>query len=146
MIKNYTTEIPAERTIAEIHTLLAQNGARGIATEYTKDGLIENVYFKIPVGGKELAFRLPAKPELVYKNLFANMQYEERLRKQRTKKAQNIAWRICKTWLEAQIAPINLEQANIEEVFVPYLIMPDTDNKSLYETLKEKQFALPKGA
>jgi hypothetical protein len=38
LIKNYTTDIPAERTIAEIQTILAQNGARGIALEYDERG------------------------------------------------------------------------------------------------------------
>ena len=33
LIKNYTTDIPVERTIAEIQQLLAHNGARGIAIE-----------------------------------------------------------------------------------------------------------------
>jgi hypothetical protein len=39
------------------------------------------------------------------------------------KQAERIAWRICKTWLEAQITLINLEQAKLEEVFLPYLVM-----------------------
>jgi hypothetical protein len=69
--------------------------------------------------GKELPFRLPAKPDNVYAALFAGMQYEERLRDERMKKAEAIAWRICKTWLEAQITLINLEQAKLEEVFLP---------------------------
>ena len=46
------------------------------------------------------------------------------------KKAEAIAWRICKTWLEAQITLINLEQAKLEEVFLPYLVMPS--NKTLF--------------
>ena len=34
LIKNYTTEVPLQKTITEIHHLLAENGATGIATEY----------------------------------------------------------------------------------------------------------------
>src|SRR5947209_16655846 len=34
LIKNYTTDIPVERTLAEIQELLRTNGARGIALEY----------------------------------------------------------------------------------------------------------------
>jgi len=36
---------------------------------------------------------------------------------------------------------INLEQAKIEEVFLPYLIMPS--NKTLFETMERNQFLLP---
>lgn len=52
-----------------------------------------------------------------------------------------VAWRICKTWLEAQITLVNLDQAKIEEVFLPYLVMPG--NKTLYEVMNNNQFLLP---
>jgi hypothetical protein len=141
LIKNYTTEIPVERTIAEIQKLLAENGARGIALDYDERGRIKDVFFKIRFHEKELPFRLPAKPEKVYAALFAGMQYEKRLGPERMKKAEAIAWRICKTWLEAQITLINLEQAKLEEVFLPYLVMPS--NKTLFETMEHNQFLLP---
>ena len=138
LIKNYTTDIPVERTIAEIQTLLAQNGARGIALEYDERGTIKDIFFKIRLRDKELPFRLPSKPENVYAAVFAGMQYEDRLRNERMKKAEAIAWRICKTWLEAQITLINLEQAKLEEVFLPYLVLPG--NTTLFETIDRNQF------
>ena len=141
LIKNYTTDVAVERTIAEIQTILAQNGARGIALEYDESGLIKDIFFKIRLHDKDLPFRLPSKPDNVYATLFAGMQYEDRLRNERMKKAEAIAWRICKTWLEAQITLINLEQAKLEEVFLPYLVMPS--NKTLFETMDHNQFLLP---
>jgi hypothetical protein len=133
LIKNYTTDVPAEKTIAEIQELLAENGARGIALEYDENGNIKDIFFKIRLHEKELPFRLPSKPDHVYAAVFAGMQYEDRLRNERMKKAEAIAWRICKSWLEAQITLINLEQAKLEEVFLPYLVMPS--NKTLFETI-----------
>jgi hypothetical protein len=56
-------------------------------------------------------------------------------------KAERIAWRICKTWLEAQITLINLEQAKLEEVFLPYLVI--AGDKTLFETMEQNQFLLP---
>jgi hypothetical protein len=47
LIKNYTTDIPVDRTIAEIQQILAQNGARGIAIEYNEDGRIKDIFFKV---------------------------------------------------------------------------------------------------
>ena len=44
LIKNYTTEIPVEKTIAEIQAILAQNGARGIALEYNEHGRIKDIF------------------------------------------------------------------------------------------------------
>ena len=143
LIKNYTTDIPVERTIAEIQKLLAQNGARGIALEYDEQGAIKDVFFKIILNNKELPFRLPAKAERVYQALWGekleweHTRYGEGWRAQ----AERIAWRICETWLEAQLTLINLEQAKIEEVFLPYLIMPN--DKNLFETMERNQFLLP---
>src|SRR3954447_19680989 len=47
LIKNYTTDIPIEKTIAEIQKILAQNGARGIALEYDENGTIKDVFLKL---------------------------------------------------------------------------------------------------
>ena len=143
LIKNYTTDIPVERTIAEIQKLLAQNGARGIALEYDEQGTIKDVFFKIILNNKELPFRLPAKAEKVYTALHtgAPTHYHTRYGKQWRAEAERIAWRICKTWLEAQITLINLEQAKMEEVFLPYLIMQN--DKTLFEAMERNQFLLP---
>jgi hypothetical protein len=142
LIKNYTTDVPVERTIAEIQKILAQNGAQGIALEF-QNGSVKDIYFKIILNNKELPFRLPAKAERVYQSLWGEKQewehtrYGEGWRQQ----SERIAWRICKTWLEAQITLINLEQAKIEEVFLPYLVMPS--NKTLFEMMEHNQFLLP---
>jgi tRNA nucleotidyltransferase/poly(A) polymerase len=143
LIKNYTTDIPVERTIAEIQKLLAQNGARGIALEYDEHGTIKDIFFKIILNNKELPFRLPAKADKVCAALHEGTpeHYHTRYGQQWQEEAQRIAWRICKTWLEAQITLINLEQAKMEEVFLPYLIMPG--NKTLFETMERNQFLLP---
>ncbi len=145
LIKNYTTDIPVERTLAEIQELLRTNGARGIAVEYDEQGNIKDIFFKIILNNKELAFRLPAKAEKVYQALYANKIGEQTYGQIRREKSQAIAWRICKSWLEAQITLINLEQANMEEVFLPYLVV-GKNNESLYEVMKEKQFLLLDGS
>jgi hypothetical protein len=143
LIKNYTTDVLVERTIAEIQRILAQNGARGIALEYDEQGNIKDIFFKIIVNNKELPFRLPAKAERVYQALWGDKQEWEykRYGEGWKQQAERISWRICKTWLEAQITLINLEQAKIEEVFLPYLIMPG--NKTLFETMEQNHFLLP---
>jgi hypothetical protein len=143
LIKNYTTDIPVEQTIAEIQQLLVHNGARGIALEYDERGSIKDIFFKVIVNQRELPFRLPAKADKVYTALHEGTpdHYHTRYGNQWRAEAERIAWRICKTWLEAQITLINLEQAKIEEVFLPYLILPG--DKTLFETMERNQFLLP---
>ncbi len=134
LIKNYTTDIPVEKTITEIQKILAENGR------------IRDIFFKIKVNGKEFAFRLPTKPEKVYAALYEGKPSysHDRYGQQWREQAERIAWRICKSWLEAQITLINLEQASMEEVFLPYLIV-GSKNESLYQVMKEKHFLLPDG-
>ncbi len=146
LIKNYTTDIPVEKTTSEIQKILAQNGARGIMLEYDGNGNITDIFFKVILNNKELPFRLPAKAERVYQALWGEKQEWEYTRYGAgwREQAQRIAWRICKTWLEAQITLINLEQAKMEEVFLPYLVMPS--NKTLFETMEQNKFLLPSGS
>ena len=146
LIKNYTTDVPVDKTVTEIQEMLRQNGARGIAVEYDAEGKIKDIFFKIVLHDKELPFRLPIKAEKVYAALHqdATSSYQERYGQQWKAEAERIAWRICKTWLEAQITLINLEQVTIEEVFLPYLILPG--NQTLFETMQTNNFLLPHGS
>src|SRR5438874_5531664 len=103
IIKNYTTEVPTDRTVSEIQQLLSRNGARGIAMEYDNNGKIKDIFFKITIDNKDLPFRLPAKVDKVYPALHgdAPRHFHERYAQQWQRDAERIAWRICKTWLEA---------------------------------------------
>ena len=145
LIKNYSTEIPLSRTISEIQTMLAENGATGIAFDYDGQGKLTALFFRVRHEGKDLPFRLPAKPENVYHALHgdAPRHMQTRYGEQWRKSAEMIAWRVCKLWLEAQITHINLDQAKPQEVFLPYLVMPN--QKTLYETMEENRFLLPEG-
>src|SRR3954453_16986209 len=98
LIKNYTTEIPVERTIAEIQKILSENGASAIAIEY-RDGAITDIFFKVKRNGNDLPFRLPAKVEGVFQALWGSKEGWEYTRYGTgwRKQAERIAWRICKT-------------------------------------------------
>ena len=93
-IKNYTTQIPLEKTVAEIQTLLSQNGASGIAFDYSDTGQLKAIYFRIKYKDKELPFKLPANPAAVYQELFANKRAAWKYEKQRKIEADMIAWRV----------------------------------------------------
>jgi hypothetical protein len=66
----------------------------------------------------------------------AATHYHQRYGEQWRKQAERIAWRICKTWLEAQITLINLEQAKLGEVFLPYLVV--AENRTFFEEMEGK--------
>ena len=138
---NYTTEIDAEKTIAEIQKILAAHGARAILTEYDDNGYIVALSFKIPVGDHEIGFKLPSdwRPVL---QVLEKQRVERRYRSQ--EQALRVSWRIIKTWVEAQMAIVETKMVTLDQVFLPYVV---TDSgQTLYDRLKATNFLLPPGA
>jgi hypothetical protein len=61
LIKNYTTTVPANRSIAEIQEVLVKNGATGTLYKYEQGtGRIEALQFLLRVKSQDVAFSLPA--------------------------------------------------------------------------------------
>lgn len=126
-ILNYTTEVPAERTVGEITTLLIRKGARSITTDYTAEGELRAVAFSMVVGGIPVMFQLPANVEGVATAMLKDKPWNSKhridARKYNAKvrgQAKWVAWRILKDWVAAQMALIESGQAEAAQVFMPY--------------------------
>ena len=143
--KNYTTEISAEKTIGEIQKSLAEAGARQISLDY-QDGQIAGLSFTILVRNTPVAFRLPVRPEGVYKILMKGKQrsYLDSVKAKAREQARRTAWRNVKHWLEAQLALVQAEQAELAEVFLPYAVSPS--GRTLYEDFQSGRNLLSAGS
>lgn len=149
-IKNYTTTVDASRSISEIQGLLARAGATRVMFEYDGNGGVRALVFMLKVQDREMPFKLPAKPEAVYKVMFEGKPIRQWARREqieanRQKQSLDTSWRIIKDWIAAQFALIELDQAEAAEIFMPYLMISQT--KTLYESAKESGFnnMLPSG-
>ncbi len=49
-----------------------------------------------------------------------------------------MAWRICKDWIEAQLAIVEAEMADMVEVFLPYA--QTESGETVYEQLRGRGF------
>lgn len=118
-IKNYTTDVPASRSISEIESLLASFGASASVKEYDIDGKVSSLLFRI----EKDSFKLPANVEGVKDLLFKGKagQYRSDYKKAREAKAYRVAWRIIKDWVHAQLSLIASGQAVPCEAFMPYM-------------------------
>jgi hypothetical protein len=136
-----TTEIPAERTAAEISAEIIKAGATQIATDY-KDGQILGLRWTMRVFGGDVAFSMPARVKPVYE-IFAKRKgysssywwkkdangnptdkpYDENL----YAKARRVAWRQLLRWVQAQLAMIETGMVRPEEVFFAYMFDPVKD-------------------
>ncbi len=138
-LKNYTTSVPVSRTLSEIQAKLVEYGARGVLYNYDDRGKIEAVSFQIQLdNGKLLAFRLPSN----VKAAMAVMEEQGLPRRFLSlDHAYRVSWRIIKDWVAAQMALIELDQARLEQVFLPYLICDS--GETLYHTFLRKGFTFP---
>lgn len=139
-LKNYTSSVPAERTIARIETLLAEAGASDIGKNY-RDGKLLAICFRIQIeeSGRHVTIRLPANVDTVYEMLKKEVRRPrpgtlENLRVQ----AARTAWKLMQDWVEVQMSLIRLQQAELLQVFMPYIW---DGERSFYTAIKERKFA-----
>lgn len=138
---NYTTTIAVEKSLGEIHRILARAGAKSVLTDY-EQGEPSAIAFVIPTAFGDRPFRLPANINAVLRVL--ERQYEGGRVQRRfvtQEQAARVGWRIVKDWLEAQLAIIETEMVSFDEIFLPYLL--NRNGKTLYELMVEQRLALP---
>lgn len=139
-----TTKIAAEKTAQEIGTLLAQAGASAVLTEYGKDRKITGLSFRLPIGGQETPFNLPARIEPVFLYLQKQRSPSFRHRKEAEDRfqAERVAWRQLLRWIQAQLAMIETGMVAAGEVFMPYIQV--APGKTFWErAIESGRLALP---
>lgn len=148
MLKNYTSTVPATRSISYIETKLAQKGATQILKLYDATARVEGICFIIPMNGRDMPFKLPAKVAECEKVLMANLTSRARpeTKKKIPQQAERTAWKILSDWVEAQMAMIELSQVEILEVFLSY-VYDHQKQQTFFEQIKEKNYKalLPAG-
>lgn len=120
-IKNYTTSIPALKSVGEITSFLASRGVQAVQIEYEPmpPGTPGAISFSIDIDGRRWFYRLPCRAEGVLKTLKRD-RVEPRY--STMEHARAVAWRIVRDWVEAQFALIDAGAADLGEVFLPYLL------------------------
>jgi len=141
MIKNYTSGVPVDRTLARIEAILVRGGATNIAKDY-KDGTLNAVSFSVivPTSGKRIAVRLPANADGVYDAMRAAVKRPRRgtLDKLRDQ-ANRTAWKLMQDWIEVQMSLIEMHQAEFLQVFLPYVW---DGRQTFYAALKDGGFKM----
>lgn len=144
-IKNFSTEIPVSRTIAEIEKMLPKYGATHIMKEYDGETPMMLVFAIVTEHGN-MSVRLPVHPDKVL-SVF-KLQVSNGLLPRKywdgdwaKEQAHRVAWRIIKDWLDAQLTLLNIQMVKIEEIFLPY-IYNDKLHMTVYEMLEKNKFNL----
>jgi hypothetical protein len=141
-IKNYTSSVPADKSILQIEKILIEMGARNIAKEYDGYGKVDSIAFSIKNGEGIIPFKLPAKRDPI-KRLFLK-EYKRPSKAQEeaaAAQADRTAWKNVKEWVELQATMIKLEQVEFLEVFLPY-VFNFQRHQTFFESIKENNFKL----
>jgi len=122
---NYTTEVPVEKSVMEIQKSLVTHGATKILSDYDGQGNIISISFEVPSPYGPLHIKLPANKDPVLRILERQKRSNPRLKTKATEdQALRVAWRIIKDWVEAQMALLETEMVKMEEIFMPYVLLP----------------------
>jgi hypothetical protein len=135
-ILNYTTAISTSKTAQEITGILVKAGAQKIVLDYA-EGEATAITFAVPVGPESqlVFFTLPANWRGVQKALLKSTVPAKYCTDEQ---ARRTAWRIIKTWCEAQLALIEAGQAGLAEIFLPYAQTPS--GATLYQAIEAGNF------
>lgn len=144
MIKNYTSTVPASRSVQHIEDCLVRHGARNILKEYDEEGKLAGICFIIPREGKMFPFKLPARVENVETVLLGSRRRPPANISQRKKlieQAERTAWKIVSDWVDVQMSLIELKQAELLEIFLPFAWDP-AKKKTFFEAIRENGFKM----
>lgn len=139
-IKNYTTKVPANRSIEEIQTSLVQNGAIGVLYQYEQGtGRIDALKFQLLIHEKTVGFSLPVN----WRRFQAVLKKQEISRSDDEDYVYRVAWRNIRDWVLAQMALYETTIVELPQVFLPFAMTKE--GGTLYDQVQENKFLLSDG-
>lgn len=140
-LKNYTTKVPANRSIQEIQDSLVKHGAKAVQLEYEKGtGKILALKFLLDFKGQDVPVKIPTN----WRKFQAVMVNEGNRRAQDENYCYRVAWRCIRDWVLAQMALFETEMVEIQQVFLPYM-MDKSMTSTLYDRVLNSNLLLEEG-
>lgn len=137
-LKNYRAR--TDNAFDDIQHILVSHGAKSLTFDYDQ-GRAAGVTFVIVVRGERLSFHMPARVQNVEHLLSKQQHWRQPITEIHKQQAYRTAWANIRDWLAAQMALVETEMVQMEEIFLPYLLTPT--GESLFFAMQERQFLLP---
>jgi hypothetical protein len=143
-LKNRTSTVPVERTIARIEQALAKAGASTVVKEYGPKADVAALTFTIELGTDgAFTVRLPVNTRAIADRMLANRVAKNRGRRTRgaitrdnfMPQAERTAWKLMQDWVEVQLSLIAMQQADFLAVFLPY-VYDGSSRMTFYERIQ----------
>ncbi len=140
-IKNYTTKVPADRSIKEIQDALVGHGAVGVLYQYEKGtGRIAALKFQLLIEENSVSFSLPVQ----WRKFQAVLQEQRVRRCDDEDYVYRVAWRCIRDWVLAQLALYETQIVELPQVFLPFAT--HKDGTTLYDQVMGGNLLLGKGS
>jgi hypothetical protein len=137
--------VPVNLTVARIEQLLAESGASSVNKDYEAGALTALSFRILTPSGKPMTIRLPANADAVFDVMKKEVRRPRRGTFEKVKdQAQRTAWKLMQDWIAVQVSLIRMQQADVIQVFLPYIW---DGEQTFYHRLKEggfKQLPAPK--
>ena len=142
-LKNYTSNVPFERTISLIEAYLAECGVTGITKQY-EDKLPVAVFFHIDLGAAgRFTIRLPARvkevQDYLWRDYAASVRRPRKVKEDFAAQAVMTAWKLQQDWVQVQMSLIRLKQVDFLQVFMGFIW---TGQQTYYDQVKESGLKL----
>lgn len=134
---NYTTKVDVYTTLGAIQGQLVKHGAKKVVHDYDDNGHITALTFMVDTPTGPRGIRLPSNVEAVQAVLTRQKVKCDR------EQAERVAWRIIKDWVEAQMAILESEMVQMDEIFLPYMIK--NTGQTVFEAYRDNQLMLESG-
>lgn len=139
MVKNYTSSVPASRSVQHIEDVLIRNGAK-LINKMIENGKLYGIAFIVSVNGLDIPFRLPARISNVEKILKAQVKRPRNGTMENiSAQAERTAWKLLSDWVDIQCSLIEMQQVKFTEVFLPYMYDPSS-KQTFFEKVEENNF------
>lgn len=133
-LMNYTTKVDVYTTLGAIQGQLVKHGAKKIMQDYDDAGHITALSFLIETPDGPRGIRLPANVDAVWAVLTRQKVKCDR------EQAERVAWRIVKDWVEAQMAILESEMVQMDEIFLPYML--NGQGQTVFECYRQDQLLI----
>ncbi|MCK5608361.1 hypothetical protein KAR91_41145 [Candidatus Pacearchaeota archaeon] len=128
-LKNYTTTIPAVKSIGEIETILCEFGATNIMKK-VEDKRFVSVMFSLDIGDKKnVPFKftadIPKTAEYLYEEYASTRTRLTKEAEDFYDDAYKITWRIYKDLIHAQMSILKTGLFSLEQALLPFLMVDE---------------------
>jgi hypothetical protein len=155
-LRNYTSDVPASRTIFKIQQILIKAGVSSLEMEYGPNQQVSAITFRIQFDPEKppLPIRMPARVAEAQDALWLayadgdkltmdgnRLQWNNRKTKTRAdflEQGERTAWKLMQDWLEVQLSLIRLRQVDFVQVFLSYVW---DGRQTFYDRIKDRGFA-----